>query len=240
MAPALRYLEPSDMLALSTRWLGPDRAALAASPELAALLPRLTQAHEALAASTSAAPADPGQAQRLATEARGLDERHDHAVRALYYAVSAALSFRLASVDQDLDAVARLEALRDMILPEGLDTAQASYAEEAALAARSSAAVAAEPEAQALLREIRLLPRVSGLDALTLWSTLGQQLGALELQRGAASIGPAVRARNAWLGVAASLLSVAALLRDEESRRAVIDPLSAACDQAARRRASRR
>ena len=169
MAPALRYLEPSDMLVLSSRWLGPDRAALAATPELAVLLPRLAQAHEALSASTTVVPADPEQTRRLATQARRLDERHDHAVRALYFAVAAALSYRLASIDPDLESVARLEALRDMILPEGLDTAQGSYSDEAASAARGAAAVAADPEAQALLREIRLLPRVSGLDALTLW-----------------------------------------------------------------------
>ncbi len=236
MAPALRYLEPTDMLALSADWLGPQRPVLAAAPELAALLPRLTLAHEALTA-TTAAETDPVQAQRLASEARSLDELHDHAVRALYFAVSAALSYRLAANDPDNEAVNRLEALRDMILPEGLDTVQASYADEAASAARSAAAVAADPEAQALLREIKLLPRVTGLDALTLWSTLGQKLGLVELQRGAVSVGPAVRARNAWLNVAASLLSVAVLVRDEASRRAVIDPLSAACDQAMKRRA---
>lgn len=237
MAPALRTLDLSEMLALSTGWLGPQRPALSAAPELAALLPRLDEAHQALLRVQSAAPATSGdQAQRLADEARDLDDRHDHVVRSLYFAVSAALSYHLSGESPDLVTVGRLEALRDMILPEGLATTQATYEAEAAMASRAAEAVASDPEAQRLLREIRLLPRVSGLDLLAQWADLGNRLGAVELKRasGHGAENP-VRARNAWLSVVASMLSVLAVARSASASRAVLDPLNEACAKAAQR-----
>jgi hypothetical protein len=242
MAPALRYLDPASMLSLSSGWLGPRRALLEQSPELAALLPRLDEAHQALLLAQKAAPGAGGEeSARLASQAQALDDQHDHAVRALYFAVSAALSFRLASEAPDAEEVTRLEALRDMILPDGLATTQASYEAEAASAARAREAVASDPEAQKLLREIKLFPRVTGLDLLSRWADLGAKLGSVEFQRtarptGAGEANP-VRARNAWLGVVASMLSVLPVIRAEEARKAVLDPLNDACSRAARRQA---
>jgi len=238
MAPALRYLEAPEMIALSTDWLGPRRSALSAAPELAALLPRLEEAHHALLRAQKAAPAAPdGQTQRLEAEARSLDERHDHAVRALYYAASAAHSYLLSSEDPDPEAVGRLEALLDMILPEGLATTQATYEAEAAMASRAAEAVASDPEAQKLLREIKLLPRVTGLDLLARWSDLGTRLGSVELKRSSTqhSSDP-IQARNAWLNVVASMLSVLHVARSPELSRAVNEPLDEACARASRRR----
>lgn len=242
MAPALRYLDPASMLALSSDWLGVKRPLLDQSPELAALLPRLDEAHQALLLAQKVTPAPGGeQAAQLAAQAQTLDDQHDHAVRALYFAVSAALSHRLASDAPDAEEVARLEALRDMILPDGLATTQASYEVEAAMAARAREAVASDPEAQKLLREIKLFPRVTGLDLLSRWADLGGRLGSVEFQRTSrpvdASGANPVRARNAWLSVVASMLSVLPVVRSEEARKATLDPLNAACTKAAKRQA---
>jgi hypothetical protein len=227
------------MLALSSDWLGARRATLSQSSELAALLPRLEEAHQELARAAQPSPANQSpEASKLALQAQALDDRHDHAVRALYFAVSAALSFRLASDAPDAEEVARLEALRDMILPEGLATTQASYEAEAASAARAREAVASDPEAQKILKEIKLLPKVTGLDLLSLWADLGGRLGSVEFQRttGQGDAGPnLVRGRNAWLGVVASMLSVLSVVRSEASREAVLAPLQDACNRAARR-----
>lgn len=229
------------MLALSADWLGAKRAVVGKSPELAALLPRLEEAHQALQRAQKATPAaESEEALRLSSQAQALDGRHDHSVRALYFAVSAALSYRLAGEAPDAEEVARLEALRDMILPDGLATTQASYEAEAAMASRAREAVASDPEAQKLLREIKLFPKVTGLDLLSLWADLGGRLGSVEFQRasahGAGEANP-VRARNAWLGVVASMLSVLSVIRSEEARKAVLDPLNDACTKAAKRQA---
>ncbi|MCS6899319.1 MAG: hypothetical protein RMJ98_06510 [Myxococcales bacterium] len=240
MAPALRYLDSASMLSLSSGWLGPRRVLLEQSAELTALLPRLEEAHQALLLAQKTTPnMSREESAHLASQAQSLDDQHDHAVRALYFAVSAALSFRLASEAPDAEEVARLEALRDMILPDGLAITQAPYEVEAATAARAREAVASDPEAQKLLREIKLFPRVTGLDLLSRWADLGAKLGSVEFQRAVGPINPGevnpVRARNAWLSVVASMLSVLPVVRSEEARRAVLDPLNEACTKAAKR-----
>lgn len=234
MAPVLRSLHATSMLSLSTDWLGTKRALISQSPELAALLPRLEEAHLALQRAQEAnRSAENGDAARLTQQTQALDDRHDHAVRALYFAVSAALSFRLSEENADENEVSRLEALRDMILPDGLATTQASYETEAAMANRAREAIASDPEAQKLLREIKLFPKVTGLDLLSLWVDLGKSLGSMEFQRisaqGATGDANPVRARNAWLNVVASMLSVLPVIRSQEARDAILVPLEDAC-----------
>ena len=238
MGIALRYLDPTEMLALSARWLGESRPQLEAIAEVKPLLPRLDEAHRALDSAQKAngeAGALGERRQRLLSQARELDDRHDHAVRALYFALSAVIEHRLTAEAPDVEEVTALEALRDAVLPGGLAITQASYELESAAAARAADAVAADAASQRLLRGVHVLPRTTGLDLLGLWAELGARLGAIELERAslAGEDGPDPKARNGWLNIVATLLSVLdhAHASDRDVR-AFRGPLAEACERA--------
>jgi hypothetical protein len=247
MGIALRYLDPAEMLALSGAWLGQHRATLEGIAELSPLLFRLEEAHEALRGSQPSPQASTDRLRKVLAEAREIDDRHDHAVRSLHFALSAAIEHHLSQEEPDIDLITHIEVLRDLVLPDGLATTQASYESEAGMAARAAEAVASDRQAQRLLEKIHVLARVTGMDLLATWSELGSRLGALEIERASLSDGAqgaprsSARARNGWLSIVATMLSVA----DHSSARpealaAFRAPLEQACAAAAQRHAAER
>ncbi len=249
MAIALRYLEPSEMLQLSASWLGPARATVESIAELAPLLPRLTEVHRGLDEAVKQGGTPGERLEKLSQQARDVDDQHDHAVRALYYTILASMEHLLSQAEPDIDAVTRLEVLRDMVLPEGLATTQQSYEVEAAVAVRAAEAVASDREAQRVLQKLHLGPKVTGVDLLSAWHDLGQKLGTIELQRAAASrdqeqgapTPTPARARNSWLSLVATMLSVLEQSHSSPAaRKAFLTPIEAACAVAAKRYAEGR
>jgi hypothetical protein len=79
----LRDINASEMLALTDQWTGPIKPVFVSIPELAPLLPRVQEDHDALLTARAGSPAE-ALLRTLAETADLLDERHDHLHRALH------------------------------------------------------------------------------------------------------------------------------------------------------------
>ena len=122
------------MVPLTSAWVGDQRALFLSVPQIAGLLPDVEAAHEQVVARQEVTSDDHRVAEMTETLA-ALDDRHDHAIRAVYEGLSASISFfRMQEPVREQEA-AGLERLRDRLLPRGLAYVQRSYLEEAGNAA---------------------------------------------------------------------------------------------------------
>lgn len=247
----LRYLEVGEMLAVSETWLGAQRPAFESIPEIKALIGKIDEGHTAL---THARPSEPTTTDpavaAIATEQRALDIRHDHALRAVYYAHEALAEHLLAQDPPEVELATAVRAACARILPDGLSGTIASYQAESGNAARALEISASDPEIKSALALIHVTKKVGGRDLLEQWAAIGARLGALEQDKSAATVeagaaidprAPLLKARNGWINIVSSVLRVLHHAREPAAavdmiRRSVTEPAA----KAAKRHAATR
>jgi hypothetical protein len=187
------------MVSLSTPWTTQDHAdrqLLVSIPVIAALVPKLDDAHKSLL-STQPATTAPERVTVIQEEQKQIDTRHDDVIRGCYLLPQA-----LAYLTGDEALAERLLSLQEVLLPEGLIATQKSYREEAGQAALLHSRLL--PEHVALLKKIKTTEG-SLWDSVKEWEHLAEKLGALEDERAGlaedTSLVPAdaVSARNKWI-----------------------------------------
>ncbi|MSP60216.1 MAG: hypothetical protein EXR72_07720 [Myxococcales bacterium] len=195
---ALKDMSTAQMIHLTSPWVTkdhPDRAALAAIPCTAALLPILEAAHADLLAAQPYV-SEPERLSFLQVQERDIDLRHDDLMRGVFAMVTG-----MAFLARDMETRALYTAVRDLCLPDGIAATQRTYKEEAGEALLLKARLT--PEARALLARVKT-PEGSLADAVGDWMALAGQLGQLEEERDGL-IGSAPRpadrraARNQWI-----------------------------------------
>jgi hypothetical protein len=210
---ALKYLETGQMVAISSLWIA--KGGLAGVPEAKGLVPRVTRAHAGLVAATPAAPrATPPDVKKLMDALVALDQRHDHALRAVVYVLLAAAESALASNPPDTTSAASLTAASAALFPSGLAGTQASYLAEEGNGARAAGVVAADPALAALLGGIGLTKKASGAALFETYVALAAEVGAADRDKTAAGGDkvPAtlLKARNTWAECARAVAAVLA------------------------------
>jgi hypothetical protein len=235
---ALKRLTTGEMAQLSTPWVSEGseaREAILATPELAPLLPKLEAAHRALHDS------QPGQDNprlaKLQEEAAAVDLRHDEVIRGVYWLLTA-LAW-LAGAGEAAEALIRL---RDFLFPDGLDTTQKSYREEAGAVELLKTRIAGDAGSKKQLKDIPL-PKGSLWQSVEELFRVGAKLGALENERAhlVAAPGPSdgaklMAARNLWIRAVNALVANAELSElDDDKVKLVFGPLRLA-ERAADRR----
>ena len=180
----LRDLNAGEMISLSEQWTGPLKAVFLTIPELAALLPRVQEDHDALLAARVGSAAE-AMLQTLSAQATGLDARHDHLQRALHHGLLAAREAHLGLEPVNSALAGQIDAAHDRLLPDGLDVINASYEAESGNAAQL--VKLADAELAPLLLQIPIAPGVSALDLVHAIGTVGAALGAVEHNKSVAS-----------------------------------------------------
>jgi hypothetical protein len=247
----LRYLEVGEMLAVTESWLGAQRAAFESLLEIKALIGKVDEGHTA---HTHARPSEPATTDpavvAISTEQRALDIRHDHALRAVYYAHEALAEHLLAQDPPDAELAAAVRAACARLLPDGLSGTIATYQAESGNAARALEISASDPGIKSALALIHVTKKVGGHDLLKQWTAIGAGLGELEQDKSAAIAeagavvdprAPLLKARNGWINIVSSVLRVLHHAKEpaasvEAIRRSVTEPAG----KAAKRHAATR
>lgn len=172
------------MISLSEQWTGPLKAVFLSIPELAALLPRVEEDHDALLAARAGSSAE-AMLRTLSEQATGLDVRHDHLQRALHYGLLSARAAHLGLAALDPALAAQISDAHDRLLPDGLDVVNASFEAEAGNAAQM--VKLATTELGPLLMQIPIAPGVSALDLVQAIGTVGAELGTVEHNKSVAA-----------------------------------------------------
>ena len=235
---AVKNLQTPEMLLISGGWLAPGsdvNAVFVSVPELAGSVSRLEVVHTTLLKASQPAPS---KALAEIMEAQGqLDVRHDAIIRGVFGTLTA-----LAELLGGGDGAA-LVALRDFLLPEGLQSQLKSYAAEAgqaaALADRLAPEVRAKTDAIPIGSGPSAKPLTVYLDELI---GLGAKLGELEAKRAtienAASHASALsKARLAWVRVVNALVANAELAELPADKDAVLFDLLRSTEKKADERA---
>lgn len=233
---SLKQLATPVMVQISTGWTtpgNPAREAILAVGELAGLVPRLDAAHKALHDSQPG-DADPRLAVIQEKEAAA-DLQHDTFVRGGHMLLSA-----LALLSPDAAAGAGFERLRDSLLPDGLETTQKNYRNEAGAASLLQTRMAADPSIKQRLEAIPVLDRNLGY-FVDVWMTAAATLGQLEDEKAqiVGNTGEGARvyaARNQWIRAVNAFIVTAELAQlDEKTDRLIFGALRLA-EKAADRR----
>ena len=223
---AKKNLYPEEMVQISGGWLDPaneGHLAILQVPLLNALLPSIGEAHTGVIPLVKAPPDDLIAA--IIIDEAGIDYRHDGIIRGTHGALTAMAEL------VGGECGAELIALRDTLIPDGLQSMLKSYRAE---------------HTQAIQLEERLIPSLRArTDAILIgegahakpltayvqeWIALGKQLGALEdkkarLEAGLQETVPgaaALKARNQWVRVVNALEQNAELLDLDEKVMAII------------------
>lgn len=169
----LRKLVEQEMVQISAPWVADGhavRAAIAADPMLAGLLPKLAAAHAGIV--TVSAQANDPEARKLMAEAARLDAQHDDRVRTIHGALTI-----LAKVSKTGDEHLRL---RDLLFPEGLPHINKSHSAEAGHAAAIASALS--PEVLARMKAIAI-GDTTLFDLHAQYQDAAKQLGAVDEKR---------------------------------------------------------
>ena len=238
----LSRLSIGEMLSLSQTFLDPTHAAhqaLAGTPEVASLMPRLRDVNQVLLASQSA---DEVRAGSLQKEVTTLDAEHDDLVSGLDCLFQSARH-----LIEDAEERARWEQLHELLLPEGRKMALMSYQVEADNAALLEHILAELPAADKDTLKGQFMGKRSAFEIIERWIVVGKELGKKERERLSVPVAPTDSALQAaqhqWVrlvGAISAMLQMAELLGELPVgvKQHVLLPLRAATDRKAPRRAS--
>ena len=231
----LSRLTVGEMLPLSQSYLDPNHPAhqaLAGMPEVASLMPRLSEVHQVLLASQSQ---DDLRASSLQQQVTALDAEHDelvHGLECLFQALTL-----LAAEDE---VRRRWQRLHQLLLPEGRKITHLSYELEASNAALLEQILDGMPDAD---RQLLNGQMISGRSVMTIIENLtatGKQLGQKDEERRALPITPTddalQSARNQWMrivGAIVAMLQMAELLKELPNgvKQHVLGPLRVATER---------
>jgi hypothetical protein len=176
---AVRDVSAEVMVTLSAAWLDPERQRplLQSIPLVAALLPRLDEAHRGLLETQLRQSSAPLEAARGAIQDKQVstDGLHDRKMRGSFGLLTA-----LADLTDDPAKARRYEELRDNLCPIGLKGTTASYVAQAGAARMLPSRLTAED--QALVDSIPL-PEGRLRDAVDTWTNAALELEKLEAQK---------------------------------------------------------
>ncbi|MEO7330992.1 MAG: hypothetical protein ABI193_20625, partial [Minicystis sp.] len=239
---AFKRLSSEEMIQISSEWIDPKsegHKAIAACKETAPLLPRMSAVHTTLAAAAQPGAEEP-RLKEISGEQVKIDLRHDDIIRGSHLLLTG-IAYLLG---QEGGGAAML-ALRDMLIPDGLESTQKSYRAEAGQASQLSSRLT--PETATTLDTILVGPKqgkVSLRAFIKEWIEAGGSLGVLEDEKARLLAAPPemtgaelLRARNQWVRVANALVANAELGElDAATEALVFGPLRAA-ERAADKRA---
>jgi hypothetical protein len=241
---ALNDLSLTEMVAATEAWVGAERSTFLSIPEIAGLFSLVEQAHASVVevAATQEDPVLAGVSELVSR----VDDRHDHALRALFFSALAASEYLLSLDPPGHKEAAKILAARDALLEEGLAGTMFGFGEEAGRAERAMLTLSANPEYGKTLEKVRIFGEVTARDAAECLGSLGAELGALEQKRTALesrSAGmeqPSARkARALWMKTVATVLGALDLARVTKPTASLIaGPITRASERAAARRAS--
>ena len=181
----LSRLSIGEMLSLSQTFLDPTHAAhqaLAGTPEVASLMPRLRDVNQVLLASQSA---DEVRAGSLQKEVTTLDAEHDDLVSGLDCLFQSARH-----LIEDAEERARWEQLHELLLPEGRKMALMSYQVEADNAALLEHILAELPAADKDTLKGQFMGKRSAFEIIERWIVVGKELGKKERERLSVPVAP--------------------------------------------------
>jgi hypothetical protein len=248
MEIALRHMSAAEMTALSSALLGEHRKDFESIAEVKPLVRMVQTAHEGLLVAEPAAVDAAGAAQAIASEQRAVDLRHDHALRALYYALSARAEYLQAQETTDQPEVERILRVRNVMVPGGLGGTQVSYSAEVGNTVRADEQRRNDTDTREVLEHTHLEKKVTGHNVVDTWVEIGKRLGELEQQKNtaapvthAATGRTSLAARNDWIGVIGAVMGVLEhATTPQEAVERVRSAITAAAERAAERAATHR
>jgi hypothetical protein len=208
----LVYLTNAEMIESTSHWVETQRAKFLAIPEIAGLMPKVEAAHKGLLD----LPKDATVAVNPVAESNAvLDHRQDRFLRAVYYMHRAYREYLLAQPNQDAEELQRVKTSQKALLPRGMSWTKVGYVEEAGNAKLAKETFDKTPAAQQVVGKLRLTDAVTGRQVLDGWFAAAATLGtAVQAQAGQEKntdpeLGAkTLRARNAWISITRTVLSV--------------------------------
>lgn len=212
------------MINLSSAWLDPNRArkALEKWPRGKLLLPFIESAHGDLFAAAQIDKAEAERDAELREAATEANATHDRKYRAAWFGLTGA-----AEGSDDPALSRRVLAVRDKLMPDGLEVVLWAYGAKAVNAQHASERLAsADPE---VIRKCSAAPGVPLEKTLRQWIDAGERLGEVEADRreaGAPTEAKTHAARIAWVKVARQMESDAEFDGlDAESAEVILGPM---------------
>ncbi|WP_437573350.1 hypothetical protein [Sorangium sp. So ce887] len=181
----LKHLNLDEMVALLSPWVeDPKQRKLFLSiPEIAALHPRVVEAHEGVLAVQPSSGDSASKVRALVDESNEVDRCHDHLARAVSYGIDTHRELCLAEEPADTARAARCDVVQKKLFPSGLSILNASPLAEAGNTNRIARLLEDEPEIVDLLKSIPARGKASLLDVVKRWLAKGRELQALERAR---------------------------------------------------------
>ncbi|KYF84010.1 hypothetical protein BE17_41840 [Sorangium cellulosum] len=181
----LKHLNLDEMVALLSPWVeDPKQRRLFLSiPELAALHPRVLEAHEAVLAVQPSVGGASSKLRALIDESNKVDRFHDHLARAVSYGIDARRELCLAEDPVDTAGAAQCDVVQKKLFPNGLAILNASPLAEAGNTTRIARLLEDEPALADFLKSIPARGKASLLDVVKRWLAKGRELQALERAR---------------------------------------------------------
>lgn len=210
---ALKRLTTGEMAHVSEDWVNPKseaHQAILATPELAALIPRVEAGHKGLHATQPKV--DDARLTKVQEKAAGFDLRHDEIVRGAYWLLTS-LAW-LAGAGETAESLLRL---RDFLFPDGLETIQKSYREESGAASLLETRLAGDAAMKKQAKDVPVF-KTNLLHYIDELLRVAKALGVAEQERAqlaAAAAGQSdpqkvLDARNKWIRAVNLVQAVAA------------------------------
>lgn len=206
---SLRALSADAMLSISGAWTTSEGALaiIARHPSLAALRPKIEEAHRALVEAASQSRARSLDA--LSAESDRVDAYHDRKLRGVVHVLEA-----LADLTEDADEARELVGLSQRLFPRGVRGQELAYNEEGAQAEESASKL--DEATRARLSRIAT-PWGTLLDDVEAWVAAGRELARLDAERREASREASTsearatlaRARHRWAQAAEAFAAAA-------------------------------
>ncbi|WP_437497959.1 hypothetical protein [Sorangium sp. So ce1099] len=181
----LKHLNLDEMVALLSPWVDDpkQRKVFLSIPEIAALHPRVVEAHEAVLAVQPSSGGASSKMRALIAKSNEVDRCHDHLARAVSYGIDAHRELCLAEEPADSAGAARCELVQKKLFPGGLSILNASPLAEAGNTTRIARLLEDEPDIADFLRSVPARGKASLLDVVKRWLGKGRELQTLERAR---------------------------------------------------------
>lgn len=250
----LKHLNLDEMVALLSPWAHDprQRKLFLSIPEIAALHPRVVEAHEAVLAvqPSSGGGGAASKLRALVDESNEVDRCHDHLARAVSYGIDTHRELCLAEEPADAARAAQCDVVQKKLFPNGLAILNASPLAEAGNTTRIARLLEDEPEMADFLKSIPARGKASQLDVVKRWLAKGRELQTLERARteieATHATTPASKttiqaARSQWFKIVSLVLSNLEMSRAPARDIEIIrGPVLRASDRAGKRYASPR
>lgn len=241
-AMALKDLTTPQMLTITAAWVDPkrERPKLEGLKRIAPLLADIDSAHMGLGRARRTEKTTSKEMAEIQSQQLALDKIHDRKARGAH-----AILTGFADLADDPEDATHYLNIREELFPDGLKFITSSYSDEAGQAHIVRERLTAESRGA-----LKALPTPSGsmLKAVLAWLSAGQELGKLEIRKAQLAAaerpiegtvqGNHLKARNRWIKVVSSVISMLELEEEinADTQRLILAPLHEALAKAERRR----